>query len=68
MERKATWYWRIWWWFGYHGLYQINWWLKKKGYLSDELEVRLFKKEGTIVLATFVIMFILGFVTGMLGG
>jgi hypothetical protein len=23
--RNATWYWRIWWWMGYHGLYQINW-------------------------------------------
>jgi|GEM_PF-3604180 len=28
IERKSTWYWRIWWWFGYHGLYQINWWFK----------------------------------------
>lgn len=25
--RNGTWYWRIWWWFGYHGLYQLNWWL-----------------------------------------
>jgi len=33
--RRPTWYWRIWWWFGYHGLYQINWWLKRKGYLDD---------------------------------
>lgn len=23
--RKSRWYWRIWWFFGYHGLYQINW-------------------------------------------
>jgi len=28
MIRQPTWYWRIWWWFGYHGLYQINWWWK----------------------------------------
>lgn len=34
--RTKTWYWSIWWWYGYHGLYQINWmikglisWLKK---------------------------------------
>lgn len=26
--RHATWYWRIWWWFGYHGLYQLDWWWK----------------------------------------
>lgn len=23
--RLKTWYWSIWWWLGYHGLYQINW-------------------------------------------
>jgi hypothetical protein len=23
--REPTWYWRIWWWIGYHGLYQIGW-------------------------------------------
>lgn len=28
--RKATWYWRIWRWIGYHGIYQIGWWY---GYL-----------------------------------
>ncbi len=28
--RSATWYWKIWWWIGYHGLYQINWWYKKQ--------------------------------------
>ena len=27
--RYRTWYWLIWWWMGYHGLYQINWWWKK---------------------------------------
>lgn len=27
--RRDTWYWRIWWWIGYHGLYQIDWWIKK---------------------------------------
>ena len=32
--RKGTWYWRIWWWFGYHGLYQINWWWKNGGKLN----------------------------------
>lgn len=28
--RKGTWYWLIWWWIGYHGLYQINWKIKLK--------------------------------------
>jgi hypothetical protein len=23
--RKPTWYWRIWWWFGYRGPYRVNW-------------------------------------------
>jgi hypothetical protein len=23
--RLPTWFWRIWWWIGYHGLYQIGW-------------------------------------------
>ncbi len=32
--RKKTWYWSIWWWMGYHGLYQINWWLKKHRVIS----------------------------------
>lgn len=22
--------WRIWWWYGYHGLYQIDWWMKRR--------------------------------------
>ncbi len=22
--------WRIWWFFGYHGLYQLNWWWKER--------------------------------------
>jgi len=26
--REPRWYWRLWWWIGYHGLYQINWWWK----------------------------------------
>ncbi len=29
--RRSTWYWRIWWWFGYHGLYQISWWWHREG-------------------------------------
>lgn len=33
--RLKTWYWSIWWWIGYHGLYQINWawkrWKKGEG-------------------------------------
>jgi hypothetical protein len=28
--REPTWYWKLWWWFGYHGIYQINWWWKKR--------------------------------------
>jgi hypothetical protein len=28
--RHATWYWRIWWWYGYHGLYRVDWWLKRR--------------------------------------
>ena len=27
---NTKWYRYIWWWIGYHGPYQINWWLKKK--------------------------------------
>ena len=26
---------RIWWWIGYHGLYQIDWWLRKHWYLDE---------------------------------
>lgn len=30
--RYATWYWRLWWFYGYHGLYQINWaWKRRRG-------------------------------------
>ena len=28
--RKGAWWVRIWWWYGYHGLYQIDWWMKKR--------------------------------------
>ncbi len=28
--RKGTWYWRVWWWYGYHGLYQIDRRLKER--------------------------------------
>lgn len=28
-HREPIWYWRIWWWLGYHGLYQINWHFKR---------------------------------------
>jgi hypothetical protein len=29
--RYGTWMWRLWWWYGYHGLYQIDWWWKATG-------------------------------------
>ncbi len=29
-SRRGTWYWQVWWWYGYHGLYQIDW--GKKGF------------------------------------
>lgn len=29
--RTATWYWRAWWWIGYHsGLYAISWWRQRR--------------------------------------
>ena len=28
---EAPWYRKIWWWIGYHGLYQVDWYLKKRG-------------------------------------
>lgn len=36
--RHATWYWKIWWWIGYHGLYQIDWWLKRKGLKEEKIK------------------------------
>lgn len=34
--RKPTWYWKIWWFLGYHGLYQINWgWKKVMAFFKD---------------------------------
>ncbi len=47
--RQATWYWRLWWWFGYHGLYQINWWWRKKWEKASVLRVGLFKKTRIIL-------------------
>lgn len=30
--RSVTWYWRIWWWIGYHGPYQLSWiWERRFG-------------------------------------
>lgn len=29
-ERRCTWYWRVWWFYGYHGLYQIDWKMKRR--------------------------------------
>ena len=23
--RYGSWFWRIWWWYGYHGVYQLAW-------------------------------------------
>lgn len=44
--RRPTWYWRIWWWIGYHsGIYAISWWWqRRKGVLPltyDEIEMRV---------------------------
>lgn len=37
--RRATWYWRIWWWYGYHGLYQIDWqWKRFQGWRTGTQE------------------------------
>ena len=33
--RKVTWYWKIWWWFGYHGIYQIGWLWRREKRLRD---------------------------------
>jgi hypothetical protein len=41
--RKPTWYLKIWWWFGYHGLYQINWYLKKHNIWFDSDDFRFGK-------------------------
>lgn len=36
--RYPTWYWRAWWWIGYHGLYQYDWWLRRvDGKLAERL-------------------------------
>lgn len=46
--RKATWYWRIWWWIGYHGIYQIGWWWKKRGTKRARRYIRPFDQMQTI--------------------
>ncbi len=28
--RRGSWWVRIWWWYGYHGLYQIDWAMKRR--------------------------------------
>jgi len=52
--RKATWYWRIWWWVGYNlGIYKINWWWKKlkKG---DSMKLLLKLTLAIIVIAVIL--------------
>lgn len=26
--RYGSWFWRLWWWYGYHGVYQLGWWTR----------------------------------------
>lgn len=28
--KQTSWYTKLWWWIGYHGPYQLNWWLKER--------------------------------------
>ena len=49
--RYKTWYWSIWWWFGSHGLYKINWawkeWrLRRAEYVVKKMRYQLNLKEG----------------------
>lgn len=31
--REGTWFWRVWWFYGYRlGLYKLDWWLKRRVY------------------------------------
>lgn len=29
-SRSSTFYWRAWWWYGYRGLYQLDWRMKRR--------------------------------------